>query len=186
MVKGYRRYRRYTKRVSRAAFNKIARRYLKYKVNVNYTIGWSGNSIQYDTNSSSLTMNDILSRAGNEYTSLRGYFLNYKITGILIRITPTENTGVNGEMNRSGTAVMSLVQTGETLTYNTLAQSPNAIQLSSSVPVQKYMRLSSKWTASNENCLPSLKINIAQNNGAVTSIYFNCTFTLYLTFKDTA
>ena len=158
MVKGYRRYRRYTKRVSRAAFNNIAKRYLKYKVNVNYTIGWSGNAIQFDTNVSSLSMNDILSRAGNEYTTLRGYFLNYKINGILIRITPTVNSGTNGEINRVGTAVLSLIQSGETVTYNTLSQSPNAMQLSDSTPIQKYIRLSSKWTASNENCLPSAKV----------------------------
>lgn len=186
MVKGYRRYRRYSSRVSRAAFNKIARRYLKYKVNVNYTIGWSTNAIQFDTNASSLSMIDILSRAGNEYTALRGYFLNYKINGILIKITPTANSGTNGEVNRQGTAVLSLIQAGETVTYNTLSQSPNAMQLSDTVPMRKFIRLSSKWTASNENCLPSMKINIAQNNGSNTAIFFNCTFTLYLTFKDPA
>ena len=122
-----------TRKMSRRQFNYIASTYMKYKVAVNFQAVWSGSSSPYITFGGNLgqiiTAESIFGNTGNEYLTLRGYYSYYKLTGVLIEVTPTKAAGTNGEFSAGGTAVLGLVQTGETLNYNTLAQSPQALGL---------------------------------------------------------
>ena len=186
MVK-YKRYRR--SNWSKRNFNKIASTYMKYKVAVNFEATWSGTNapyITFGTNYGSIvTAEQIFGNTGNEYLTLRGYYSFYKLTGIAMEITPTMANGTNGEFRISGSAVMGIVQSGETLTYNTLSQSPQAIGLDVNNKSRKYISLKSAWTPTNLIANSAIKLCTAANAGvAAGSVRFNVRLVLYMTFKN--
>lgn len=124
MVKYYRR--TYRKNYSKKQFNRIASTYMKYKIATNFNCKWSGVNAPYIswTNPNSgqtLAAESIFGNTGNEFLTLRGYYSYYKLTGILIEITPNKALGPNGEFGASGSAVLSLIQSGETLTFGALS-----------------------------------------------------------------
>lgn len=187
MVK-YKRYGRSTY-WAKKNFNKIASTYMKYKVAVNFEATWSGTNapyITFGTNYGSIvTAEQIFGNTGNEYLTLRGYYSFYKLTGIAMEITPTISNASNGEFRISGSAVMGIVQSGETLTYNTLSQSPQAIGLDINNKSRKYISLKSAWTPTNLIANSAIKLCTAANAGvAAGSIRFNVRLVLYMTFKN--
>lgn len=177
------------RKLSRRQFNYIASTYMKYKVAVNFQAAWGGTSSPYITFGGNLgqiiSAENIFGNTGNEYLTLRGYYSYYKLTGVLIEVTPTKAEGVNGEFNAGGTAVLGLVQTGETLNYNTLAQSPQAIGLDVNNKSRKYIPLRGSWIATNQIANTAMKLCIGANAGISNgSVNFNIRLLLYLTFKN--
>lgn len=183
-------YRRYSKKgsVSRRQFNKIASTYMKYKVAVNFQATWSGVSSPYiifGGQGQVMTADSIFGNTGNEYLTLRGYYSFYKLTGVLMEVIPTRALGPNGEFGAGGTAVLGLVQSGETLNYNTLAQSPQALALDINNKSRKYVPLKGSWVATNLIANNAMKLCIAANGGIASgSVNFNIRLVLYLTFKN--
>ena len=190
MVKGYYSWKRNYKynRVSRAQFNKIARNYMKYKVNVNLTLRTDQNSPYLgftDNNSNSFTMTQLLAKAGNEFLTLRGYYALYKITGIAMTLTPTASYASDGQLSTSVAPIVSIIQSQETVTYQTLSQSPNVIGLSYTNPSKKYVPLNTDWTASDLVAGSSVKImSYAQAGSNLGLVTWNTKVTLYITFKS--
>lgn len=190
MVKGYYSWRKNYKynRVSRAQFNKIARNYMKYKVNVNLTLRTDANSPYLgftDNNSNSFTMTQLLAKAGNEFLVLRGYYALYKITGIAMTLTPTASYASDGQLSTSVAPIVSIIQSQETVTYQTLAQSPNVIGLNFTTPSKKYVPLNTDWTASDLVAGSSVKIvSYAQAGSNLGLVTWNAKITLYITFKS--
>ena len=146
-------YRRYYKKNgwSKRQFNKIASTYMKYKVATNFQATWSGTNtpyISFDlTSGSTVNSEQIFGNTGNEYLTLRGYYSYYKLTGVLIEVTPTKAEGTNGQFGVSGSAVLGVVQSGETITYNTLSQSPQSMGLDVNNKTRKYIPLRGSWTS---------------------------------------
>lgn len=178
-----------TRKMSRRQFNYIASTYMKYKVAVNFQATWSGSSspyLNFDGNlGQTVNAEQIFGRTGNEYLTLRGYYSYYKLTGALIEVTPTKSEGVNGEFTASGSAVLGLVQTGETLTYNTLAQSPQAIGLDINNKSRKYIPLRGSWTPTNLVANSAIKMAVSANSGiSYGAVYFNIRIVLYMIFKN--
>lgn len=190
MVKGYYRWRRrgYGTKVSKAQFNKITRNYMKYKVNVNLTLRTSNTSPYLgfiDNNTNAFTMTQLLAKAGNEFLVLRGYYGLYKITGIGLSFTPTTELGANGELRTTIAPIVSVVQSQETVTYNTLAQSPNVVNLSYTTTSKKYVSLNTDWVASDLVAGTSVKIvSYGQAGGNAGIITWGVKVTLYITFKS--
>lgn len=186
MVKRWRR-RSYGK-ISRAQFNKITKNYMKYKVNVNLTLRTDSNSPYLgftDNNSNSFTMTQLLAKAGNEFLVLRGYYALYKITGMSISLTPTTTLGTDGQLSTSVAPIVSIIQSQETVTYQTLSQSPNVIGLSYTTPSKKYVPLNTDWTASDLVAGSSVKIvSYAQAGSNIGLVTWNAKVTLYITFKS--
>lgn len=190
MVKGYYKWRRrgYGTKVSKAQFNKITRNYMKYKVNVNLTLRTSNTSPYLgfiDNNANTFTMTQLLAKAGNEFLVLRGYYALYKVTGIGVSFTPTTELGANGELRTTIAPIVSVVQSQETVTYNTLAQSPNVVNLSYTTPSKKYVPLNTDWTASDLVAGTSVKIvSYGQAGGNAGIVTWGVKVTLYITFKS--
>lgn len=190
MVKGYYSWRRNYKynRVSRAQFNKIARNYMKYKVNVNLTLRTDENSPYLgfvDNSSNSFTMTQLLAKAGNEFLTLRGYYALYKITGINAVFTPTSTLSTDGQLSTSVAPIVSIIQSQETVTYQTLSQSPNVVGLSYTTPSKKYVPLNTDWTASDLVAASSVKlVSYAQAGANIGKVTWNTKVTLYITFKS--
>lgn len=186
MVKRWRR-RSYGK-ISRAQFNKITKNYMKYKVNVNLTLRTDSNSPYLgfvDNSSNSFTMTQLLAKAGNEFLVLRGYYALYKITGISISFTPTASLSTDGQLSTSITPIVSIIQSQETVTYQTLAQSPNVVHLSFTTPSKKYVPLNTDWTASDLVAGSSVKIvSYGQAGANVGRVNWGVKVTLYITFKS--
>ena len=164
---------------------------MKYKIAMNFQANWNSSSSPYiafatgSNLSPTLDSEAIFGKTGNEYLVLRGYYSYYKITGILIEVTPTKNTTVNGQFNAEGSAVLGLVQTGETVTYNTLSQSPQAIGLDVNNKTRKYIRLNGSWTSTNQVANTAIKLCVAANGGiGYGSVYFNVRLVIYMTFKN--
>ena len=171
--KGYK-----TGKVSKRQFNYIASTFMKYKVAMNFQANWTGSSspyISFDSTTSSIVDSEhIFGKAGNEYLILRGYYSYYKITGVLIEVTPTKNYGVNGQFTAAGSAVLGLVQDGETVTYNTLSQSPQAMGLDVNNKTRKYIPLRGSWIATNLIANTAIKLCAAANGGVTYgSVLFN-------------
>ena len=187
MVKTYRR--TYRRNYSKRDFNRIASTYMKYKVATNFNCTWTGTSSPYIAwtnpySGQSLTAENIFGNTGNEYLTLRGYYSYYKLTGILIEITPNKTLGPNGEFGVSGNAILSLIQSGETLTYSALSQSPHAITLDSNNKSRKYIPLKSAWTPTNLVADGAIKLSLAANGGISSgSVNFNIRLILYRILK---
>lgn len=178
-----------TRKMSRRQFNYIASTYMKYKVAVNFQATWSGQNtpyISFDlTSNSTVNSEQIFGNTGNEYLTLRGYYSYYKLTGAAIEVTPTKSLGTNGEFRASGSAVLGLVQSGETMTYNTLSQSPQAMGLDVNNKIRKYIPLRGSWTPTNLIANSAIKMCVSANSSVASgSIYFNIRLVLYLTFKN--
>ena len=190
MVKGYYRWKRrgYGTKISKAQFNKITRNYMKYKVNVNLTLRTDQNSPYLgftDNSSNSYTMTQLLAKAGNEFLVLRGYYALYKVTGIGLSFTPTTTFGANGELSTSVAPIVSIIQSQETVTYQTLAQSPNVVSLSYTTPSKKYVPLNTDWTASDLVAGTSVKmVSYAQAGANIGKVTWGVKVTLYITFKS--
>jgi hypothetical protein len=182
--RGYR-----ARKLSRRQFNYIASTYMKYKVAVNFQATWSGTNspyISFGTNyGQTVNSEQIFGNTGNEYLTLRGYYSYYKLTGALIEVTPTKAEGTNGEFKVGGSAVLGLVQSGETMTYNTLSQSPQAIGLDVNNKTRKYIPLRGSWTPTNLIANSAIKMAVSSNAGIASgSVYYNIRLVLYLTFKN--
>lgn len=182
--RGYR-----ARKLSRRQFNYIASTYMKYKVAVNFQATWGSTNtpyISFDLNSAtSVNSEQIFGNTGNEYLTLRGYYSYYKLTGALIEVTPTKSEGVNGQFTASGSAVLGLVQSGETVTYNTLSQSPQAIGLDLNNKTRKYIPLRGSWTPTNLIANSAMKMCVSASSGVSQgAVYFNIRLVLYLTFKN--
>lgn len=182
--KGYK-----TGKASKRQFNYIASTFMKYKVAMNFQANWNNSSSPYisfaSNSSSTLDSEAIFGNVGNEYLALRGYYSYYKITGALIEVTPTKSYGVNGQFTATGSAVLGLIQTGETTTYNTLSQSPQAMGLDVNNKVRKYIPLRGSWIPSNQIANTAIKLCVAANGGiGPGSVYFNVRLVLYMTFKN--
>lgn len=178
-----------TRKMSRRQFNYVASTYMKYKVAVNFQATWSGTNnpyISFDlTSNSTVNSEQIFGNTGNEYLTLRGYYSYYKLTGASIEVTPTKSLGTNGEFRASGSAVLGLVQSGETMTYNTLSQSPQAMGLDVNNKTRKYIPLRGSWTPTNLIANSAIKMCVAASSAITSgSIYFNVRLVLYLTFKN--
>lgn len=182
--KGYK-----TRYASKKQFNYIASNYMKYKIAMNFQANWTGSNSPYisftTTNSSTLDSEAIFGNTGNEYLALRGYYSYYKITGALIEVTPTKNSGANGQFTINGSATLGLVQTGESVTYNTLSQSPQAMALDINNKTRKYIPLRGSWTPSNQIANTAIKLCVFANGGvSYGAVYFNVRLVLYMTFKN--
>lgn len=187
MVKYYRR--TYRKNYSKKQFNKIASTYMKYKVVTDFNCKWVGTNspfISWSTNQGqTLLAESIFGNTGNEFLTLRGYYSYYKLTGIAIEITPYKTLGPDGEFKVSGSAVLSLIQSGETLTYSALSQSPHAITLDTNNRSRKYISLKSAWTPTNLVADGAIKLCLAANGGiGAGSVNFDVKLILYITFKN--
>lgn len=182
--RGYR-----ARKLSRRQFNYIASTYMKYKVAVNFQATWGSTNTPYVSfdinNATSVNSEQIFGNTGNEYLTLRGYYSYYKLTGALIEVTPTKSEGVNGQFTASGSAVLGLVQSGETVTYNTLSQSPQAIGLDLNNKTRKYIPLRGSWTPTNLIANSAMKMCVSASSGVSHgAVYFNIRLVLYLTFKN--
>lgn len=177
-----------TGRASKRQFNYIASTFMKYKVAMNFQAAWRDTNpyIGFGTNSSpTLDSEAIFGNTGNEYLALRGYYSYYKVTGALIEVTPTKNYGTNGQFTTSGSAVLGLVQTGETVTYNTLSQSPQAMGLDVNNKARKYIPLRGSWISTNQVANTAIKLCVAASGGITYgSVIFNVRLVLYMTFKN--
>lgn len=188
MVKTYRR--TYRRNYSKRDFNRIASTYMKYKIATSFTCTWSGTSAPYISWNNphagqSLSAESIFGNTGNEYLTLRGYYSYYKLIGVLMEITPVKSLSVNGEFTPGGNAAISLIQTGETLTYNALVQSPHAISLDINNKSRKYIPLRGSWVSTNLVADSAIKLCIAANGGISSgSVIFNVRLILYMTFKN--
>ena len=178
-------------KTSKKQFNYIASNYMKYKIAMNFSANWNSTNSPYiafalgSNLSPTLDSEQIFGKTGNEYLALRGYYSYYKITGALIEVTPTRNYGVNGQFNAEGSAVLGLVQTGETVTYNTLSQSPQAMGLDVNNKTRKYIPLKGSWTPTNQVANTAIKLCVAASGGiGYGSVYFNVRLVLYMTFKN--
>lgn len=182
--RGYR-----ARKLSRRQFNYIASTYMKYKVAVNFQATWSGTSSPYisfgGNYGQTVNSEQIFGNTGNEYLTLRGYYSYYKLTGALLEVTPTKAEGTNGEFKVGGSAVLGLVQSGETMTYNTLSQSPQAIGLDVNNKTRKYIPLRGSWTPTNLIANSAIKMAVSSNAGIASgSVFYNIRLVLYLTFKN--
>lgn len=178
-----------TGKASKRQFNYIASTFMKYKVAMNFQANWTGSSspyIGFDPNNSPILDSEaIFGKTGNEYLALRGYYSYYRVTGASIEVTPTKSYGVNGQFSAGGSAVLGLVQTGETVTYNTLSQSPQSMGLDVNNKVRKYIPLRGSWTPTNQVANTAIKLCVAANGGiGYGSVYFNVRLVLYMTFKN--
>lgn len=174
---------------SKKQFNYIASTYMKYKIAMNFQADWtSSNSpyISFGSNyGSTVDAEHIFGNTGNEYLALRGYYSYYKITGALMEVTPTKNDGVNGQFIVNGSAVLGLIQIGETVTYNTLSQNPQAMALDINNKTRKYVPLKGSWTPTNQIANTAIKLVVFANGGpSYGSVYFNVRLVLYMTFKN--
>lgn len=181
-------YARKNYKTSKKQFNYIASTYMKYKIAMNFQASWRDGSpfIGFGSNNTpTLDSEAIFGNTGNEYLALRGYYSYYKITGALIEVTPTRNFGVNGQFTAAGSAVIGLVQTGETVTYNTLSQSPQSMGLDVNNKVRKYIPLRGSWIPSNQIANTAIKLCVAASGGISSgSVLFNVRLVLYMTFKN--
>lgn len=190
MVKGYYKWRRrgYGTKVSKAQFNKITRNYMKYKVNVNLTLRTSSSSPYLgfvDNNTNAFTMTQLLAKAGNEFLVLRGYYALYKITGMSITFTPTTSLSTDGQLSTTITPIASIIQSQEAVTYQTLAQSPNVMNLSFTTSTKKYVPLNTDWVASDLVAGSSVKVvSYGQAGGNIGVVNWAVKVTLYITFKS--
>ena len=175
---------------SKKNFNRIASTYMKYKIATNFNCTWAGTSSPYivwnnPQSGQTLSAETIFGNTGNEYLTLRGYYSYYKITGIAIEVTPIKSLSVNGEFTPAGNVVLSLIQTGETLTYNALSQSPHAMTLDINNKSRKYIPLRGSWVSTNLVADSAIKLCIAANGGIASgSLIFNVKLILYMTFKN--
>lgn len=178
------------RKLSRRQFNYIASTYMKYKIVTNFNCSWTGTSAPYiawndPNNGQTLTAENIFGNTGNEYLTLRGYYSYYKLIGVAIEVTPATSLGTNGEFRVSGNAVLSLIMSGETLTYNALSQSPHAITLDSNNKTRKYIPMNGSWTPTNLVASSAIKLCIAANGGvAAGSVKYNVKLILYMMFKN--
>lgn len=182
--RGYR-----ARKLSRRQFNYIASTYMKYKVAVNFQASWAGTNSPYVSfdlnNATSVNSEQIFGNTGNEYLTLRGYYSYYKLTGALIEVTPTQALGMDGRFDAGGSVVLGLVQSGETMTYNTLSQSPQSMGLDVNNKARKYIPLRGSWTSTNLIANSAIKMCISANAGIANgAVYFNIRLVLYMTFKN--
>ena len=178
-----------TGKVSKRQFNYIASNFMKYKIAMNFQATWNGTNspyISFDPNSSPLLDSEaIFGKTGNEYLALRGYYSFYKTTGALIEVTPTKSYAANGQFTSGGSAVLGLIQSGETMTYNTLSQSPQSMGLDVNNKTRKYIPLRGSWTPTNQVANTAIKLCVAANGGiGYGSVFFNVRLVLYMTFKN--
>ena len=178
-----------TGKVSKRQFNYIASNFMKYKIAMNFQANWNNTSSPYisfaSNSSTTLDSEAIFGKTGNEYLALRGYYSYYRTTGVLIEVTPTKSYGVNGQFTSEGSAVLGLIQTGETMTYNTLSQSPQSIGLDVNNKTRKYIPLRGSWTPTNQVANTAIKLCVAANGGiGHGSVYFNIRLVIYMTFKN--
>ena len=178
-----------TGKASKRQFNYIASTFMKYKIAMNFQANWNNSSspyISFASNSSqTLDSEAIFGKTGNEYLVLRGYYSYYKITGALMEVTPTKSYGVNGQFTATGSAVLGLIQNGETVTYNTLSQSPQSVGLDVNNKTRKYIPLRGSWISTNQIANSAIKLCVAANGGiGPGSVYFNIRLVLYMTFKN--
>ena len=176
-------------KASKRQFNYIASTFMKYKIATNFQANWNSANSPYISFAPSsnpvLDSEAIFGKTGNEYLVLRGYYSYYKVTGVLIEVTPTKSYGVNGQFSCEGSAVLGLVQNGETVTYNTLSQSPQAMGLDVNNKARKYIPLRGSWTATNQIANSAIKLCVAANGGiGHGSVYFNVRLVIYMTFKN--
>lgn len=178
MVKYTRYYKKYN-RVSKRQFNYIARNYLKYKVRASYQVKIDQNLMAGDF---SITFQNILEKAP-DYALLAKQFLQYKITGAVLDVSPIVADGTNVANCRFTVSIMS---TADDSNFNAVSQSPNALNLGTE-HCRKYVKINSAWVSTSEIGLPSMRV-ITQMSGAPTSgmITFNYVITLYLMFKTPA
>lgn len=178
------------RKLSLRQFNYIASTYMKYKIATNFNCTWTGTSAPYiawnnPNAGQSLSAESIFGNTGNEYLTLRGYYSYYKLTGIAIEVTPNKTLGPNGEFGVSGNAILSLIMSGETLTYNALSQSPHAITLDGNNKTRKYIPMKGSWTPTNLVASSAIKLCIAANGGISSgSVNFNVKLMLYMIFKN--
>ena len=178
-----------TGKMSKRQFNYIASTFMKYKIATNFQANWNSANSPYISFAPSsnpvLDSEAIFGKTGNEYLVLRGYYSYYKVTGVLIEVTPTKSYGVNGQFSCEGSAVLGLVQNGETVTYNTLSQSPQAMGLDVNNKTRKYISLRGSWTSTNQIANSAIKLCVAANGGiGHGSVFFNVRLVLYMTFKN--
>ena len=183
--KGYK-----TGKASKRQFNYIASTYMKYKVAMNFQANWTGSNSPYiyfeSSSGSTLDSEAIFGKTGNEYLALRGYYSYYRITGALIEVTPTKSYAANGQFTAGGSAVLGLIQTGETMTYNTLSQSPQSMGLDVNNKIRKYIPLRGSWTPTNQVANTAIKLCVAANGGiGYGSVYLNVIYKTNLTLKYT-
>lgn len=182
MVKYRRRWRKRT-RVSRAAFNKIASTYMKYKCNAATRILYSASnsSIQFEVNNTrTWDLNNIFT-AASELGALKAYYGTYKVTGIAFECTPSP---AGASPNPSlGQAAIAFVQTGETIVWGSLVTSPHCVILSPYETVRKYIPLKSSWYGTDIQALSSGKFVVASQNAYFSDQVWTIKVTLYITFR---
>lgn len=171
--------RRFYRRVSKRQFNYIARNYLKYRVKASYQVRFNTTEM---TGNHSITFQNILENAP-DYALLAKQFLQYKITGVSLDVTPIISPNTNAKACRFAVSIMPVADDG---TYQAVSQSPNALSLGDT-HCSKYVKIGSAWVSTSEIGLPSMKI-VSQYIGALLSgeITYNYLITLYLTFKNPA
>ena len=182
-------YARKNYKTSKKQFNYIASNYMKYKIAMNFQANWNSANSPYISFAPSsnpiLDAEAIFGKTGNEYLVLRGYYSYYKITGISIEVTPTKSYGTNGQFSVEGSSVLGLVQTGETVTYNTLSQSPQSMALDVNNKTRKYIPLRGSWAPTNQIANTAIKLCVAASGGiGHGSVYFNVRLVIYMTFKN--
>lgn len=168
----------------KARFNYIASNYMKYKIKGHFNVQWT--ALDDLLGNTSITLEDIFAK-GNEFNTLKSYFLLYKLTGVAITIVPIVNADGNGVFD-SGTSqlVGSLIQASELNSFAGVSNSPNAFSLGTE-KVTKYVKVNTSWIGTSLNVLPSFKVCFVQNNRpAAGSINYAIQITAYLLFKDHA
>lgn len=188
MVKyGYKKsynYRKYIPKATKRQFNYIASNYLKYKIKSEFQFRW-GNGITGDYN---LTFDDIISaQGGNDFSALRHHFIQYKLTGIAINITPVINTNGDGAFSTGeAKAALALLSVNDELNYLNVSRNPNAIALGKD-KISKYFKINSAWQPTTQSALPSMRLlALSDGNTLYGEISYNMMITFYICFKTPA
>ena len=182
------RYRRNWRWSRKKYFNYVAKNYLKYTCNVVGKVMWvdqEQNNIYWNgANTNQWTMEDALTQAGNELTSLRAYFASYKITGVAVKVTPGyPAVPTNANEGTMGNAFLSIQQIGEDRTYSAVVHNPRCMCLSQFLPQRKYFSLTSTWAGSNMYPIRSLNFVLASDGKPMRDSTFTVQITFYLLFK---
>ena len=175
---------KYYSRATKRQFNYIASNYLKYKVKGEFQFRWQ-NGITGEYN---LTFDDILSiQGGNDFSALRHHFIQYKITGIAINITPVCNTNGDGAFSiGEHKAALGIMSINDELNFANVSRNPNSIALGKD-KISKYLKINSAWHPTTESALSSMRL-IALSDGDTLygGIHYNMMVTMYITFKTPA
>ena len=176
-ARGYRRYRT------------LSNQYFRAKIEGVYTIAWPaeiGGPVFAEANGPSLTFGAVFS-SSQYYGSLVSMFGYYKVTGVLMEVTP-------GPWNFKGTATVGAKTfvgfkcgTSTTMSYHELVASNNSIMLGVNTSTKKYSSTmgSNGWISVSDNIdnVGNFSVSSSYNGTTERQPTWTCKFSLYMVFK---